>query len=82
MRIFQVLMWALTCSTMYLTRLMLRLTFLAMSESFLPAGFLGGVIIPPSDVALVGDPPADVEALEQAGSVKGGDIVGRARAGI
>ena len=25
MRIFQVLMWALTCSTMYLTRLMLRL---------------------------------------------------------
>jgi len=31
---------------MYLTRLMLRLTFLAMSESFLPAGFLGGVIIP------------------------------------
>ena len=31
---------------------------------------------PPSDVALVGDPPADVEALEQAGGVQGGDVMG------
>ena len=31
---------------------------------------------PPFDVALVGDPPADVEALEQAGGVQGGDVMG------
>lgn len=37
---------------------------------------------PPSDVALVGDPPADVEALEQAGGVQGGDVMGGSRAGI
>ena len=45
MRIFQVLMWALICSTMYLTRLMLRLTSLVTPVGFLPADFLGGVII-------------------------------------
>ena len=39
-------MWALTCSTMYLIRLMLRLTCLATVAGFLPAGFLGGAIIP------------------------------------
>lgn len=52
------------------------------------AGLLGGVgelfagrlpwwgDHPPPDVALVGDPPADVEALEQAGGVQGSDVMG------
>ena len=47
-----------------------------------PSRFPGWGDHPSSDVALVGDPSADVEALEQAGGVQGGDIVGRARAGV
>lgn len=49
----------------------------------LPAcGFSGWGDHSSTDVALVGDPSYGVEVLEQAGSVQGGDIVGRARAGI